>query len=131
MLRVSQGMDLPVQSCGEDTTTVRRALTSGFFPHAAARQPDGILSVDPKSWNIELQIIFTFQDITLHAGSYKVYSTGQQVLLHPSSVLSSRKPKAIVFDEIVHTTRHYARTATVIDSSWLLELAPHFFASQG
>ncbi len=38
---VAQGMSLPVQSCGEDTTAVRRAVTSGLFPHAAMRQADG------------------------------------------------------------------------------------------
>ena len=62
---------------------------------------------------------------------YKVCATGQQVSIHPSSVLANKKPKAIVFDEVVHTTRHYARTATVIDAKWLSELAPHFFASRG
>ena len=48
--------------------------------------------------------------------------------IHPSSVLSNKKPTAIVFDELVHTTRHYARTVTVIDTNWLAELAPHFFS---
>ena len=36
-----QGMKVSVQSCGEDTTAVRRALTSGLFQNAALRQPDG------------------------------------------------------------------------------------------
>ena len=59
---------------------------------------------------------------------YKVLATGQQVAIHPSSVLSNKKPTAIVFDEVVHTTRHYARTVTVIDMRWLSELAPDFFS---
>lgn len=35
------GLGLPVTSCGEDTTPLRRALTAGLFPHAARLQPDG------------------------------------------------------------------------------------------
>lgn len=34
-------LGVPVKSCGEDTTNLRRALVSGIFPHAAKRQVDG------------------------------------------------------------------------------------------
>ena len=65
------------------------------------------------------------------AGTYKVIATGQLVSIHPSSVLSNKKPACIVFDELVLTTRQYARTVTAIDSQWLPELAPHFFSGAG
>lgn len=55
-------------------------------------------------------------------------ATGQVVTIHPSSVLSSKKPPCIVFDELVLTTRQYARTVTAIDAQWLPELAPHYFS---
>lgn len=36
-----QALGMPVKSCGEETTPLRRALTAGLFPHAAKRQVDG------------------------------------------------------------------------------------------
>lgn len=33
--------DIPLVSCGEDHTKVRRCLTSGYFRNAAVVQPDG------------------------------------------------------------------------------------------
>eukprot|EP00887_Chlorella_sp_A99_P005931 scaffold29.g5931.t1 len=97
------GLSIPRRSCGEDATLLRRALVAGLFPHAARRQMDG---------------------------SYKVISTGQAVAIHPSSVLCSKKPECIVFNELVRTTRQYARDVVAIDAKWLPELAPAFFARQ-
>lgn len=37
-------MNVPLTSCGEDTVQLRRALTSGLFPHAALKQPDGAVT---------------------------------------------------------------------------------------
>lgn len=45
LLRHLQQLRLQVQSCGDDTTSLRRALTSGLFPHAARRFPDGTYKV--------------------------------------------------------------------------------------
>ncbi|PNW80772.1 hypothetical protein CHLRE_07g329233v5 [Chlamydomonas reinhardtii] len=52
------------------------------------------------------------------------------VFLHPSSVLLERKPDCLVFNELMHTTRTYARDATAIEARWLPELAPAFFAAK-
>ncbi|PNW80770.1 hypothetical protein CHLRE_07g329150v5 [Chlamydomonas reinhardtii] len=97
------GLGLPLATCGDETTPLRRALTAGLFPHAARLQPDG---------------------------SYRVIATGRQVFLHPSSVLLERKPDCLVFNELMHTTRTYARDATAIEARWLPELAPAFFAAK-
>ena len=35
------GLGLPLATCGDETTPLRRALTAGLFPHAARLQPDG------------------------------------------------------------------------------------------
>ncbi|GFR51844.1 hypothetical protein Agub_g14311 [Astrephomene gubernaculifera] len=56
-------------------------------------------------------------------GSYRVF-------LHPSSVLLERKPDCLVFNELMHTTRTYAREALAIEARWLPELAPAFFAAK-
>ncbi len=61
------------------------------------------------------------------ADTYKVIASGQIVSIHPSSVLSGRKPRCIVFDEILRTTRNYARNVTVMEPSWLPEVVPAFF----
>ena len=45
------------------------------------------------------------------AGGYRVLATGQAVALHPSSVLCGERPPCIVFDELLRTTRDYARQA--------------------
>ncbi|GLI64295.1 hypothetical protein VaNZ11_007516 [Volvox africanus] len=95
------GLGLQLATCGEDSTPLRRALTAGLFPHAAKLQPDG---------------------------SYRVLATGRQVFLHPSSVLLDRKPDCLVFNELMHTTRTYARDAVAIEARWLPELAPAAFA---
>ncbi|KAG2496731.1 hypothetical protein HYH03_005143 [Edaphochlamys debaryana] len=97
------GLGLPLRSCGDDPTPLRRALAAGLFPHAARLQPDG---------------------------SYRVLATGRQVFLHPSSVLLDRKPPALVFSELMHTTKTYARDATAVEPRWLPELAPTFFAAK-
>lgn len=100
-----QALGIPLVSCGEDTRVLRRALVAGLFPHAARRQLDG---------------------------SYKVIASGQAVAIHPSSVLRAQnaKPECIVFNELVRTTRQYARDAVVVEPSWLPELAPAYFARQ-
>lgn len=70
------------------------------------------------------------------SGTYRVLATGQDVALHPSSALAraggarSGVPAvdAVVFGELVRTTRTYARDVTAIDINWLPQLVPAFFA---
>ncbi|KAK9861172.1 hypothetical protein WJX84_009752 [Apatococcus fuscideae] len=97
-----QAMKLPLERLGDnqDPEPLQRALTCGLFLHAARRQPDG---------------------------TYKVIGTGQEVSIHPSSVLSGSKPDCIVFNELVFTRRNYARTMCSIQIPWLTELVPSYF----
>jgi ATP-dependent RNA helicase DHX8/PRP22 len=64
------------------------------------------------------------------AGAYRVLATGQEVLLHPSSVLHGKRPECVVFGEMVRTSKQYVRGVTVVEPSWLPELAPSFFAQK-
>ncbi|KAL6782327.1 hypothetical protein ACKKBG_A06370 [Auxenochlorella protothecoides x Auxenochlorella symbiontica] len=104
-----QALGLRLASCGDDATPLRQALVMGLFSHAARRQP---------------------------GGTYRVLATGQDVALHPSSALAraggarSGVPAvdAVVFGELVRTTRTYARDVTAIDINWLPQLVPNFFA---
>jgi hypothetical protein len=52
--------------------------TTGLFPHAARRQPDG---------------------------RYRVIASGQVVSLHPASCLRPRAPECVVFSELVVTSK--------------------------
>lgn len=91
---------IPVISCGNDLEILRKGLVGGLFPHAAKLQIDG---------------------------TYRVLATGQQVSLHPSSVLHGKRHACVVFNELVRTTKQYVRCVTVIEPTWLAELAPTFF----
>lgn len=60
----------------------------------------------------------------------QVLATGKPVSIHPSSVLIRRKPECIVFNELVWTTKAYARDVCAIEARWLPELAPSYFAAK-
>ena len=87
-------------SCGKNYTKVRRAITSGFFMHAAKKDPQE---------------------------GYKTLDEGQVVYIHPSSALFNRNPEWIIYHELVLTTKEYMREVIAIEPKWLLELAPRFF----
>ncbi|CAK9212236.1 unnamed protein product [Sphagnum troendelagicum] len=97
-----ESMGLPITSCGEDMLVFRRCLAASFFLNAARRQLDG---------------------------TYRALSSGQTVSIHPSSVLHGKKPECVVFNELVRTNRSYIRSITQIDSLWLPELAPQYYAA--
>ena len=98
-------------SSGEEdpTAPLRRALTSGYFLQTAALQPNG---------------------------SYRTLVGGQQVAIHPSSVLAQAqarkggpqaKHKCVLFTELVRTTKLYMRDVTAVEAAWLPEVAPRIF----
>ncbi|XP_024384968.1 pre-mRNA-splicing factor ATP-dependent RNA helicase DEAH10 isoform X1 [Physcomitrium patens] len=98
-----EGMGLTIISCGDDMLSFRRCLAASFFLNAARRQLDG---------------------------TYRALASGQSVAIHPSSVLFGQKPDCVVFNELVRTNRSYIRNITRVDSLWLPELAPHYYAAQ-
>ncbi|CAD6906505.1 unnamed protein product [Tilletia controversa] len=51
-------------------------------------------------------------------GSYKRIGKGQTFKIHPSSALHGRGASAIFFEELVHTTQHFARTVSAIEPVW-------------
>ena len=102
-----EDLGVPLRSCSSadstdsDDAPLRRALVAGLFPHAAKLQLDG--------------------------NKYRVVSTGQEVHLHPSSSLHGRRVECIVFNELMRTTRQYARGASAVEAGWLAELVPAYF----
>ncbi|TPX31549.1 hypothetical protein SmJEL517_g05164 [Synchytrium microbalum] len=90
----------PTLSCQGDTVMLRKCLVSGYFSQAARLHVDGTFRT-------------VRDDVVLN--------------IHPNSVLFRRSPNWIIFHEVVETTKFFMRDVTVIESSWLTELAPHFY----
>lgn len=92
---------LKLTSCGTDTVKIRKAIASGLFPFAAYLH---------------------------HSGAYRMVRGDAEVSIHPTSCLYTEKqPSWIVFGEVLHTTKLYVKDVTVIDATWLMELAPHYY----
>lgn len=89
-----------MDSIGQDTESLRKCLVSGFFSHAARLQPDG---------------------------SYKSLLGNAILYIHPNSILTRRSPEWVIYHQVVETTKTYMRDVTVINPTWLAELAPHFY----
>ena len=54
-------------------------------------------------------------------GSYKTMVGRQTVAIHPSSVLYGQKVAAIMFNEFVFTSRHYAKNVSAVQLNWIKE----------
>jgi len=54
-------------------------------------------------------------------GSYQTVEGRQTVGIHPSSVLFGKKVEAIMFQELVFTTRAYARSVSAVQLDWYAE----------
>jgi len=85
---------------GRDYDRVRKAICSGFFRHAAKKDPQE---------------------------GYKTPMEGTPVYIHPSPALFNRAPEWLVYHELVFTTREYCHNVTAIEPKWLVEVAPQFF----
>lgn len=88
---IGAGMDINLSS-GDDSEPVLRSLCRGLFHNTAIKRADG---------------------------SYK--SANMVIKVHPASVLSDKKPSAIMYEELVLTTFPYARYVSTIAPSWLME----------
>ena len=94
---------LDLVSAGSNWKKIQMAVTSGFFFHAAKKDPQE---------------------------GYKTLVEQQAVSIHPGSALFQQQPDWVVYHELVMTTREYMRECTVIDPKWLVELAPRFFKTE-
>ena len=93
---------LSVRSAGKNYNCIRKAIASGFFFHAAKRDP---------------------QD------GYRTVTEDQVVFIHPSSSLFQKNPEWVIYYELVLTTKEYMREIMAIEPHWLPEVAPNFFRS--
>ncbi|KAK9131772.1 hypothetical protein Scep_011300 [Stephania cephalantha] len=100
LLTIMDRYKLDVVSAGKNFTKIRKAITAGFFFHAARKDPQE---------------------------GYRTLVENQPVYIHPSSALFQRQPDWVIYNELVMTTKEYMREVTAIDPKWLVELAPRFF----
>ncbi|KAL7167887.1 hypothetical protein ACSBR2_038344 [Camellia fascicularis] len=100
LLTIMDKYKLDVVSAGKNFTKIRKAITAGFFFHAARKDPQE---------------------------GYRTLVENQPVYIHPSSSLFQRQPDWVIYHELVMTTKEYMREVTVVDPKWLVELAPRFF----
>ncbi|KAF9028219.1 putative ATP-dependent RNA helicase dhr2 [Podila verticillata] len=96
------GMD-PRKSCGHDLEIVIKCFLAGFFQNTALLQPDS---------------------------TYKSILGGLTVSIHPSSTLFGKKREAIMYNELVFTTKHYIRGVSALESAWLSQAAPKYFGNR-
>ncbi|RKP34858.1 putative ATP-dependent RNA helicase DHX33-like protein [Dimargaris cristalligena] len=90
----------PNVSCGHDFDRVLQCFTTGFFHQTALLQPDG---------------------------TYRSVIGSQYVRIHPSSTLFGKRHEAILYNELVFTTRLYVRGVSAIQANWIPEASPRYF----
>lgn len=93
-------VEIELQSNPNDLEAIKKAITSGFFPHSARLQKNG---------------------------TYRTVKHPQTVHIHPSSGLAQVLPRWVIYHELVLTTKEYMRQVTELKPEWLVEIAPHYY----
>ena len=99
-------------SAGDDVLPVLKCLTNAFFMNAARLAIDG----------------YTYRTFR---------GSPQELFIHPSCILSpilsaqdttqNQLPKTILFNELIQSSKMFMSDVTVIDQSWLYEIAGHYY----
>lgn len=101
IIKLLQKFKIKLISSEGDVDIICRCIVAGFFANAAYLH---------------------------HSGNYKTIRGEHTLHIHPSSVIYIQKqPQWVVFNEVLHTTKEYMRDITVVEASWLYELAPHYY----
>lgn len=95
---------LPFQKSTDDDIAIRKAIAAGYFFNIATMDK---------------------------SGSYKTVKNRHTVQIHPNSCLYEQIPRWLIYYQIVSTSREFMREVIIIESSWISEVAPHFYRSQG
>jgi pre-mRNA-splicing factor ATP-dependent RNA helicase DHX16 len=74
------------------------------------------------------------QSVQGKRGTYRTLGKAHldEVTIHPSSVLAgvSSPPLAVVFSELVVTSKHYVRDCSAVGQKWLVQCVPQYFVEQ-
>lgn len=95
-------VEVGLSSCQGDYIRVRKAITAGYFYHTARLTRSG----------------------------YRTVKQQQTVFIHPNSSLFEEQPRWLLYHELVLTTKEFMRQVLEIESSWLLEVAPHYYKAK-
>ena len=87
----------------DDPEAILKSLITGYFANVAQKQVDG---------------------------TYRNIRGSDELVIHPSSVLANIKPRWVLYNEIVVTSKKYMREVSSIEVQWLLDLAPHFYTDK-
>ncbi|KAL6734318.1 hypothetical protein Aduo_004872 [Ancylostoma duodenale] len=82
------------------TIAIRKAITAGYFYNCSKLD---------------------------NSGHYKTVKHKHTVQVHPNSCLFEELPRWVVYYELVFTSKEFMREICQIESSWLLEVAPHYY----
>ncbi|XP_076943643.1 pre-mRNA-splicing factor ATP-dependent RNA helicase DEAH1-like [Bidens hawaiensis] len=93
-------VEIELTSNPGDLEAIKKAITSGYFPHSAKMQKNG---------------------------AYRTVKHPQTVYIHPSSGLAQVLPRWVVYHELVLTTKEYMRQVSELKPEWLVEIAPHYY----
>ncbi|MFS8028726.1 putative RNA helicase [Helianthus anomalus] len=93
-------VEIELTSNPGDLEAIKKAIISGYFPHTAKMQINGL---------------------------YKSLKHPQTVYIHPSSGLAQVLPRWVVYHELVMTNKEYMRQVSEIKPEWLVEVAPHYY----
>lgn len=100
----------PDASAGDEAEPVLNALIGGLFANTALRQEDGSYR-----HTMTKQVRASAASRLLRPSDPLLPS--QLVAIHPSSTLHGKKAPAIIYDELVLTTKTYARGVSSIEPS--------------
>ncbi|KAH8552048.1 P-loop containing nucleoside triphosphate hydrolase protein [Umbelopsis sp. PMI_123] len=89
-------------SAGNETDAILKSFLSGFFQNTALLQPDG---------------------------TYKSVLGGQTISIHPGSSMFGKRVEAIMYNELVFTTKQYVRGVSSVQAAWLPMAAPKYFGN--
>ncbi|KAK9460137.1 Pre-mRNA-splicing factor ATP-dependent RNA helicase-like protein cdc28 [Lipomyces oligophaga] len=105
--RLCDRVGVKLSSAGSNDSgvqNIQKAITAGFFANTAR--------------------------LTMSGDSYRTVKTGQTVYIHPSSVMAKKRPRWLLYHELVLTSREFMRNVMEIQPQWLLEVSPHFYKSK-
>ena len=103
LVRLCERIEVDLSS-SSDHVAIKKAITAGYF--------------------------FNVGRLDRSGESYHVAKNGgQQLYIHPSSSMFNVKPppRFILYNELVLTSKEYARNVMEIQPGWLTEAAPHYY----
>lgn len=103
LVRLCERIEVDLSS-SSDHIAIKKAITAGYF--------------------------FNVGRLDRSGESYHVAKNGgQQLYIHPSSSMFNVKPppRFILYNELVLTSKEYARNVMEIQPGWLTEAAPHYY----